>query len=79
MKNQIQNLSQLTEYQQRNVRDGYAWECACGEMYRSPFRAVRCRKCRTYLPSGVKRHALNIVTGEKLGTLDFNLRGDRVR
>ena len=26
-------LADLPEYMQENVKDGYAWECACGEMY----------------------------------------------
>ena len=74
-------LADLPEYMQENVKDGYAWECACGEMYnnaRAATRCRKCRKCRTYLPADAKRHALHVVTGEKLGYNAFNLVGERV-
>lgn len=31
------------------AKEGFVFECGCGELYRSADHAWNCRKCRTYL------------------------------
>ena len=32
------------------AKDGFIWECSCGELYRTEQAARCCRKCRYYTP-----------------------------
>jgi len=54
----------------------FPWECACGERFRLAIKAIRCRKCRVYVPDA-SPVALNLQTGEDLPGLDFPLDGTR--
>jgi hypothetical protein len=42
-------MTTLFPHQVVAISEGYFWECACGEIYRTRENACVCRKCREYL------------------------------
>ena len=69
-------MSNTSEYSSPSSSSDFPWECACGERFRLAIKAIRCRKCRVYVPDA-SPIALNLETGEKLTVLDFRLDGSR--
>lgn len=45
----MMNNKPLSQYKLDAIGNGYVWECACGELYRTREHACTCRKCREYL------------------------------
>lgn len=41
--------NKLLPHQDAAVKDGYPFECTCGEMFKSATAAWTCKKCRIYL------------------------------
>jgi regulator of protease activity HflC (stomatin/prohibitin superfamily) len=46
------------------IADGFVYECACGEMFRTIDHAATCRKCRNYTWAGYCTHVTDVRTGE---------------
>jgi len=45
------------------IADGFVYECACGELFRTIDHAATCRKCRNYTWAGYCTHVTDIRTG----------------
>jgi len=45
----------LLAYEIEAVKNGFFFECACGEVYRNFWTAKGCRKCREYLTDHANR------------------------
>jgi uncharacterized protein (UPF0179 family) len=69
-------MSNTSETFSPSSSSDFPWECACGERFRLAIKAIRCRKCRVYVPDA-SPVALNLETGEELTVLDFRLDGSR--
>ena len=54
----------LDEYYTRCINEGYPYECACGEMYKSIAAAACCRKCRNYCIFGYCTHVTDVRDGK---------------
>jgi len=50
-------------YYNQCIADGFVYECACGEMFRTIDHAATCRKCRNYTWAGYCTHVTDVRTG----------------
>ena len=57
-------LTPLSSYVTDAIKDGYCFECSCGELFNSVGAACNCRKCRNYCVFGYCTHVVDIRTGE---------------
>ena len=54
----------LSPYQIRAIKDGYRYECPCGELLNSISAAANCSKCWDYAPAMAGRFVVDIKTDE---------------
>lgn len=45
----METAKKIPSHYASSIADGFFWECACGEIYRTQQSAKICRKCRDYL------------------------------
>tara|TARA_B100000131_G_scaffold274833_1_gene277033 strand:- start:198 stop:608 length:411 start_codon:yes stop_codon:yes gene_type:complete len=57
-------LTPLSSFVTDAIKDGYCFECSCGELFKSPEYAMSCRKCRNYCVFGWCTHVVDVRTGE---------------
>ena len=54
----------LSPYQIRAIKDGYRYECPCGELLNSISAAANCSKCWDYAPDMAGMFVVDIKTDE---------------
>ena len=47
-----------------SIKEGFFFECCCGEQYNSVAAAASCRKCRSYSVFGWCTHVTDLRSGE---------------
>ncbi len=43
------------------AKEGFTWECSCGELFRTEAQARSCRKCRYYAPEKAGDQPTNVL------------------
>ena len=49
------------DYISAAVKDGFIWECSCGELFRTEAHARSCRKCRYYAAEQAGDQPTNVL------------------
>ena len=64
MSNVSFTITPVASYDADSIREGYVYECSCGERYNAVHAAATCRTCRVYCIFGWCTHVVDIRTNE---------------